>query len=119
MKKTIISAAFLFVFTMVCLAADLTGLWKGSVKMPNGESLDLTYKFTAEGETLTGNVISSYGELPLIDGKIKGDDFTFKLDLGGNIMEQKGKLYGDSVVISSNMQGNEIKNTFKRHVEQK
>lgn len=117
MKKTIISLAFLFVFALACFAADLTGIWKGAVKMPNGESLDLTYKFKAEGETLTGSVTSSYGELALSDGKIKGNDFTFKLDFGGNVMEQSGKLYGDSIVISSSMQGNEIKNTFKRHVE--
>ena len=117
MKKVFISSIFLFVFALVCFAADLTGDWKGSVQIPNGEKLDLTYKLKAEGEKLTGVVSSSFGDLSLLDGKIKGNDFTFKLDFGGNVMEQAGKLYGDSIVITSNMQSTEVKNTFKREVK--
>jgi len=114
MKKTFISSIFLFVFVLFCFAADLTGNWKGTVKTPNGDDMELTYKLKADGETLTGAVASSYGELPLIDGKISGDNFSFKLDFGGNVMEQTGKLYTDSIVVSVNIQGKEIKNTFKR-----
>lgn len=114
MKKTIISVALLFVFALSCFAADLTGIWKGIVKLPNGDDLELTYKLKTEGEALTGSVTSSYGEIPLHDGKIKGEDFTFKLQFGNSVMEQNGKLYGDSIVIKSTFQGNERKNTFKR-----
>lgn len=114
MKKKIISLALVFVFALSCFAAELTGIWKGTVKMPNGEDLEITYNLKTEGENLTGSVTSSFGEIPLKDGKIKGEDFTFKLDFGGNVMEQSGKLYGDSIVVKSNFQGNERKNTFKR-----
>lgn len=116
MKKTLISSIFLFACVLFCFAADLAGDWKGTVKTPNGDDLELTYKLKTDGETLTGVVVSSYGELPLIDGKVKGDDFSFKLDFGGNTMEQTGKLYTDSIVVTANIQGKEMKNTFKRVV---
>lgn len=114
MKKTLISSALVFVFALACFAADLTGDWKGIVKLPNGDDLELTYKLKTEGEALTGSVVSSYGEIPLMDGKVKGEDFTFKLQFGDSVMEQTGKLYGDSIVIKSNFQGNSRQNTFKR-----
>ncbi len=117
MKKALISFMFVFAFVLFCFAADLTGNWKGTIKIPNADDLELTYKLKAEGETLTGSVKSSYGEIPLMDGKIKGDEFTFKLKIGDNIMEQSGKLYGDSIIIKSNFRGTNRENTFKRVVE--
>jgi len=117
MKKTLFCSIFLFAFALLCYAADLTGNWKGTVKLPNADDLELTYKLKAEGETLTGIVKSSYGEIPLIDGKIKGDEFTFKLQIGSNLMEQSGKLYGDSIIIKSNFRGTNTENTFKRVAE--
>jgi hypothetical protein len=117
MKKTLITSSFLFVFALVCLAADLNGSWQGTVKLPNGDNLELTYKMKVEGEVLKGSVVSSYGEIPLLDGKVKGEDFSFKLEFGDNKFDYNGKLYGDSIVINSKLQGVENKNTFKRVVE--
>lgn len=116
MKKITLSIASIFLFVLVCLAADLTGTYKGSVSFQD-RKLDLTYKLKAEGEKLTGSIISEYGELPLSDGKIAGTDFTYKIDVGNGPMEAKGKFMGDSIVITSNFGGMEVKNTFKRVAE--
>ena len=116
MKQTFISIALLFVFVLSCLAADLTGTWKGSISL-QGNPLELTFKLKAEGDKLTGTITSTYGEIPLIDGKITGTDFSYKIDINGNIRESTGKYYNDSIVITSTYEGNENKNTFKRVAE--
>ena len=117
MRKTFLSATLLFVCLFAFAAvADLTGTWKGSVDF-NGTSLELTYKLKADGDKLTGSITSSYGELPISDGKITGSDFVYKIDIGGGPQESKGKYYGDSIVITSNFGGMEVKNKFKRVAE--
>ena len=116
MKKSVTLLSFLFVFVMICLAAELTGTYKGSIIFQE-RKLDLTYKLKAEGEKLTGSIHSEYGELPLQDGKIIGSDFTYKIDIGNGPMESKGKFMTDSIEITSNIGGEEYKNVFKRIVE--
>ena len=107
---------FVFAFVLSFFVADLTGTWKGSVQV-QGNPLELTYKLKADGETLTGTITSSYGELPLMDGKISGTEFTYKVDIGGGPQESKGKYYGDSIVITSSLSGTAVTNTFKRVAE--
>jgi len=116
MKKTSISLALVFLFVLACLAADLTGTYKGSVTFQDNK-IDLTYKIKAEGEKLTGSITSEYGELPLLDGKVAGTDFSYKIDIGNGPMEAKGVFMGDSIVITSNLGGGEVKSTFKRVTE--
>ncbi|MES3019566.1 MAG: hypothetical protein V4721_17395 [Bacteroidota bacterium] len=116
MKKASLSIASIFLFVLVCLAADLTGTYKGSVSFQDNR-IELTYKLKAEGQNLTGSITSEYGELPLLEGKIAGNDFTYKIDIGNGPMESKGKFMGDSIVVTSNFGGTEVKNTFKRVAE--
>lgn len=114
MKKTFLSLAFPFALCIAITAASLTGTWKGTV-MIQDNPVELTYKLKAEGNVLTGTVNSQFGELPLIDGKISGDDFSYKIDFNGNVRESKGKYYGDSIVITSATTGRS--STFKRVAE--
>lgn len=116
MKKTSLSVLLVFMFVLVCLAADLTGTYKGSISFQDNK-LELTYKLKAEGEKLTGSITSEYGEIPLLDGKVSGNDFSYKIDIGNGPMESTGKLMGDSIVVTSNFGGMEVKNTFKRVAE--
>jgi len=106
MKRKISMFALLVCCFAICLAAsaDLNGKWKGILKFGDME-LPLTYTFQVDGENLTGVVTSDRGDLPISDGKIKGGDFTFSLDIGGNVMPQTGKFYGDSTVITSEFNG--------------
>lgn len=116
MKKITLSIASIFLFILVCLAADLTGTYKGDV-MYQGSKLDVTYKLKADGENLNGSITTTYGELILTDGKIAGIDFSYKIDIGSGPMESKGKFMGDSIMITSNLEGTEVVNTFKRVAE--
>ena len=114
MKKVLSSSIFLFVLAFACFASDLTGKWSGTVKIPNRDDLDLTYKLKTEGDKLTGSVISQYGEIPLTEGKVHGNDFSLKIEVGEYTIEQNGKLYGDSIVIKSTFRGSDMQGTFKR-----
>jgi hypothetical protein len=113
MKRILSSIAFLVLFVFTSLAADITGDWKGIVKVPNGD-IELTCKLKAEGDKLTGTIVSPYGEVPIIDGKIHGDDFTFKLEIGEDMIEQHGKVSGDTIVLKGVFRGSDIEHTFKR-----
>ncbi|MGV3704707.1 MAG: hypothetical protein ACO1NU_04950 [Arcticibacter sp.] len=106
MKRKISMIALLICSFAICLAAaaDLTGKWQGVLNFGDMD-LPLTYTFKVDGENLTGTVTSPQGDLPISDGKIKGADFTFSLDIGGNVMPQTGKFYGDSTVITSEFNG--------------
>ncbi len=116
MRKTSISFVLITLFALVCFAADLTGTYKGTVAFDNGE-LELTYRLKAEGEVLNGSISSEYGEIPLMDGKISGSDFSYKIDIGNGPFESKGKFYGDSIVIRTNLGDGEVKHVFKRVTE--
>ncbi len=106
MKKKFSILALLVCSFVVCLAAfaDLNGKWKGVLKFGDFE-LPLTYTFKVEGETLTGAVNTDQAELPISNGKIKGNDFTFTIDVNGTANAQVGKFYGDSTVITSEFNG--------------
>ena len=106
MKKKISIITLLVCSFVVCLAAfaDLNGKWKGVLKLDAFE-LPLTYTFKVDGETLTGACTTEQGDLPISNGKIKGSDFTFSLDVNGTAMAQVGKFYGDSTVITSEFNG--------------
>jgi hypothetical protein len=103
-------------FVLSFLFADLTGTWKGTIDV-QGNPLELTYKLKADGDKLTGTINSTYGELPITDGKINGTDFSYKVEINGNSRESTGKYYGDSIVVTSKFGENEVKNTFKRVAE--
>lgn len=106
MKKTTSIIAMLVCSVAICLAAvaDLNGKWAGVLKFGDNE-LPLTYTFKVDGEALTGSVSTGQGDLPLANGKVKGNDFTFTLDVNGTTMPQVGKFYGDSTTIDSEFNG--------------
>ncbi|MFD2145708.1 hypothetical protein [Mucilaginibacter antarcticus] len=118
MKRKIFITAMLLSAAMICFAAlaDLTGKWKGNIKMSDGTNFPVTYQFKADGEKLTGTVVTPQDELEIYDGKIKDKDFTFKVDVNDNAVPCEGKFYGDSVVVSALLNGAKLKSTLKRVV---
>lgn len=84
----------------VALAAGLDGQWLGTVETPNGP-LELTYTFKVEGANLTGSIASQMGELPISNGKVDGDSFSFDLELQETVIEHEGLLSGDSIKLKS------------------
>jgi hypothetical protein len=119
MKRKLFTTALLLSSALICFAAiaDLTGKWKGNLKMSDGSTLPITYQFKADGDKLTGTVVTPQDDLAIYDGKIKENDFSFKVDVDENPVPCEGKFYGDSVVITANLNGAKLKSTLKRVID--
>lgn len=116
MKRKIFITALLSCCFMLCFAAfaALDGKWNGSIATPDGQSLNVTYTFKADGEKLTGTAVSPMGEVNIEDGKIKGDDFTFKVNVSGTDYPHKGKVYADSCAMDIDFGGSSSHFVVKR-----
>jgi hypothetical protein len=75
---------------------------------------DLTLKLTAEGEKLTGTVVTPRGENPISDGKITGNELTFNLSFGPNTIPYRGIIEGDSLKLNASFQGQPVEGVLNR-----
>jgi len=112
-RKTIISSIFIFGLTLLCLAAEITGRWDGKISTGNGE-LHLSYTLKAEGDKLTGMLKTDDGETAIYEGKISGDDITFKLNYGDRVIPHQGKVVGDSLKMKITVGDQIIESTLAR-----
>jgi hypothetical protein len=101
MRKRILvlSAIVLFALLTAASAADLSGKWKGDMKMPDGGSLELNFTFHVDGEKLTGTVVNTYGEEQITEGSVKGDAVSFIVMAGGGQFKltYKGQVVGEEI----------------------
>ena len=90
------------------LAQSVDGIWEGEVEGRNGMQT-VTFNLKADGSTLTGKVSTRRGDVDIEDGKIEGDQISFKttLSFGGNTA---------TIVYTGKVSGNEI--AFKRVIEE-
>lgn len=119
MKRFFTTTTLVLCGAIICLAAiaaDLTGKWVGSVKGPDGDTeFALTYNFKVEGSVLTGTFLFPQSEpTNITEGKIDGNNFTFKTAFGDQSILNKGKFYGDSVTIDSEVNGQNFHVLLKR-----
>jgi hypothetical protein len=93
------SAILLLAVAGTLCAADLNGKWKGAMKTPNGDDLELNFNFQVAGEKVTGTVTSSYGEEQITDGKVSGDAISFIVMAGGGQFKisYQGKVEGEGI----------------------
>ena len=88
----------------VCNAAKIDGKWKTTMN-----DMELTFTFKVTGDTFSGSVLSQMGDMPFTNGKIKGDEYTFDIDIQGAKISHKFKLDGDvikmTVVMPADMGG--------------
>ena len=81
------------------IAAEIDGKWSAEVPGRDGNVMTQTYVFKADGEKLTGKMSGPGGrEMDISDGKITGEDISFKVNVefNGNSMtwNYTGKLSG-------------------------
>jgi hypothetical protein len=126
--------------TLIASAADVNGKWVaqmpgrggqgrgGQGRGPGGggpggggpggggQTREVTFTFKADGEKLTGNMSGPMGEREISDGKISGDDISFKMvmQFGENkmTMNYAGKVSGDEIKFTRTMEGREMKTEF-------
>jgi hypothetical protein len=94
------------------MAAGVDGKWNASVESPMG-AMTLSLEFKTEGEKLTGAISTDMGGMamsnPISDGKVKGDDISFKLSVAMMegapplVIDYKGKVKGDELTLTSTM----------------
>ena len=83
-------------FAFTASAADISGNWKGTADL-GGQTIERTFAFKVEGTKLTGETSSQMmGKSTITDGKVEGDTVSFS--------------------ITGNIQGNEMKLSFRGKV---
>ena len=116
MKKKLFTTLALICCTVLiglAVVADLTGTWKGSVETPNGD-YPVSYTFKVDGDKLTGTANGESGSVPIVDGKISGNNFSFGHDFNNVPLKITGKFMGDSISISVDYQGTPLPGKLKR-----
>ena len=100
--RTYIGSALLVILTATLMfAADVTGAWKGEVKGPDGNSLQLTFNFKQDGAKLTGTITGPGGDLDITDGKIDGDKISFKVAVNGVTIQHEGVISADQIKLTT------------------
>ena len=105
----------IFVLTLalvsVSFAQGINGTWKGQRPGRDGAMMDVTFKFVADGEKLSGSTTMRDNEIPISDGKISGNDlsFTVKMEFGGNsmVMKYTGTLSTNEIKLKSTREGSD------------
>lgn len=116
MKKMFFLSAMFICSIAFCLAAtiNLNGVWSGTLKTDDGNEYPLQYKFKVDGDKLTGTAKGPHGDLPILDGKINGNDFSFSVTLEKMYLEHSGKIYPDSISLNIEAGDNKAHTVLKR-----
>lgn len=90
-------------------AADVTGKWTYEMQGRNGNTMTTTMNLKQDGDKLTGSISGRNGDTDITDGKVDGDNISFKVvrEFNGNQMTSsyKGKVDGDTIHFSMTMEG--------------
>ncbi len=118
-RKTLITATLLC-FVTVCFAAiaDLNGKWVGALKDPEGNDHPIHLVFKVDGDKLTGTAQADGDPLNIQEGKVNGNDFSFKVtDPEGSVIPVDGKYVtaGDSLSLNFEENGGKFHLTLKRN----
>ena len=118
MRSLTLFLILLTVFPAAAAAADIDGIWKASLTMGNGDTLENTFTFRADGEKLTGTVASQRGEAPIRAGKIKKDKISFAVIFNSNgnelRMDYSGKIKGSELKLTMSIGDRSFDMTAKR-----
>lgn len=108
----LIICSFLFI---IATTADLNGKWVGVINIPGGSQyLDVAYNFKVDGEKLTGTATSPSGDVPIDNGKISGDKFSFSVNVDNTVYPHTGKIYADSCAVDIDFGGEKSHFIIKR-----
>ena len=113
MSKKLFTTVALVCCFMICLAvamAELSGKWTGTITGPDGQDITLTYNIKVDGDKLTGTGESNGNSVNLDDGKITGNDFSFKVtNSEGVVIPHKGRYYPEADSVGMDIDFNSMK----------
>jgi len=114
-----ICIALMFSFVSLGAAADLNGKWSSKMQGPEGE-MEMVFVFKVTGDTLTGTVEGPMGDMPISNGKLNGDQFSFEVSFGDMTINHSCKVTGDSISMKvPGMQGEDMMMILKRKTDAK
>jgi hypothetical protein len=97
--------------------SKLAGRWEGKITRQDGEEMKLLFTFKVDGDKLTGTIESPRGELSIDEGKVKGEELSFNVDIGDNTIEYQGKLADNKIKMKSKGPWGEREMTLSRVVD--
>jgi hypothetical protein len=100
--KIYITILLSLIVGMTSNAQKLDGNWKGKMIGPNGD-FELLFTFIVSADSLGGSVTSDMGTLPLEKGKVNGSEFSFDVNVNGQVISNIGILEGDTIKLSAPM----------------
>jgi len=113
MKISMCFTILLF-FVIPMLAADVDGKWVGQVAGQTGGWVELSFNFKADGDKLTGALVSQFGERKIEDGKIEGNKLTFTVQTVQFPIYNRATIDGDTINLMETINGDELTVTLKR-----
>ena len=79
-------------------AADLSGIWVGTIPGRNGEPLDISFQFRQAGGVLKGKLYGDYRSTAITEGRVDGDQVSFVVmaqeQAGNEILTSRLKFTG-------------------------
>lgn len=99
--------------TFSLIAADLAGMWKGSMETQMGiTEVTITVQ---PGSALAGKVQVGEYEAPIENAKVSGDKISFEINIEHGKMMYDGTVAGDEMKLNvTGTQGNKYKLICKR-----
>lgn len=97
--KSKILFILLVVASLISNAQILDGKWKGNMMSPNGD-FELVFTFNIISDSLCGDVTSSMGTLPIENGKVNGNEFSFDVNVNGQIINHIGLIDNNIVKLN-------------------
>ncbi len=111
MKRNLTCAALALLLTaFVHAQAGLAGKWAGETKSGSQVTLDLTVK----GATFTGTLTNNGELMPLEDGKVTKDTFTFSATRNETKEAFTGEFKADDMMVWMDRQGRDRAAVLKR-----
>ena len=102
MKKSLLTVLIaVFAFT-ISQAQGIGGKWKASLEGPQG-SMELSFTYKVDGTKLTGTVTSPMGSQEINNGMVTENEFSYEIDMMGNVMKFNGKLDKDIIKLAMKM----------------
>jgi hypothetical protein len=96
-RKILISFLLTFCLFALVSASNIDGKWKGSMQGPDGD-MEMLFVFNViNTDSLAGTVQSPMGEIEIINGNVKGDVFSFDVQINDMIIHHQCKVLGDSI----------------------
>jgi hypothetical protein len=104
------TTAFLLAVSLSVSAAQNSaadGRWQGTSMTANG-SVTVTYILKVKGEVLTGTGETPAGSQTVTEGKVKGNQVSFKTEINGHVIEHQGTISGDTMLLKNFGPGGEF-----------